>query len=219
MATRAFDTSAVWISIVAMLPALLVIGVAAVLPKRLPPAGARLVAFFYCLVSIQEIMAAVAARQKGYPLDVQRTREFVSWTWAAANPIFAIDLWRSDGERFWKGLRLLLTFGNGLRLAAVVLLYAMNAPPRSFLPGHIDFESSVRFHIGCLVLSTFVLSPLNRDRISEWLGFTCVVLRLGTDVQLPEAELAAKPADAAERLSLCTESAASTALLGTFHLP
>ena len=170
---------------VSALPTLCILGTATALPKAIPPASAKYAAMLFVLFSALDASTAVTTMTSGhYPTIAGRARGLVSWSWVAANLCLAFDVWRRRGARFWAGLRLTLTVGNGLRLVCCLYLNAVGASNTSFPPGNLSFESAVRYNCGCVALATVGLSPWCRRFLSEWMGSARVVLSLG-NVQLP----------------------------------
>jgi hypothetical protein len=114
----------------------------------------------------------------GEPHTVRHLRVVPPATAALGAAWLLRSVQQTGGSSFWFALRLALNLVNGIRLAVVFVLHALDVAPGSFPPGKLSYESALRFNFGCLALATFVLSPSSRSKLSTWTGGECVVLQL-----------------------------------------
>ena len=112
-------------------------------------------------------------------------RAGISFVWAVGFLWLAADVLRWRCARFWTAVRHVVGICSLLRLAANIMLHALDAPPNCFVPGNLTLRDSVLFNLGCVGLAAFVLSARNRHWLSEWTGGARVVLKLA-EVQEPE---------------------------------
>ena len=172
---------------ISLLPFLTILMVAAMLPTEIPPSSAGYISASLIVLAAMAALAALrAVHVAEHPHYVRSARAAQSWAWATLTSAFAVDTWKRRATRFWPGLRLTLTLGNGLRLAIVCLLQAQGAAPGSFPPGSLTFGAAVVYNLACLALSTLGLCAPLRHRLCELFGGPCFVLSLGTDIRLSE---------------------------------
>jgi hypothetical protein len=174
------DVPSYMLQVLAALPFLLVLGAAAALPLGLPPdtAWSHIAVLFSALACIDAKAILVTWHETEHPLYLRLIRTLIMCNWVGANSWFACDMWRHKGERFWAGLRLSLTVGNGFRLFMVLLLRALGAVGEVFPPGKLSWGRSLGHNLLCILFSVAVLTPRNRLWLSQLAGGERIVLSL-----------------------------------------
>lgn len=111
---------------------------------------------------------------------VHGMRVLIDFYFLFAELLIAYDSWRLMGARLWGQVRCLMAMGSALRLVANWRIRNLDAVASSdfeYLPGKLDFATSLAFNIVCMAIS-LVLSPAIRHRLSESFGGARVVCSL-----------------------------------------
>ena len=165
-------------------------GVAVYLPNGLPPRSSAYVAMLMLMQACADGFNAFCRWEEVDALNpgVGKVRSAVALYFAVAELLVAYDVWRCMGQRFWGSMRLALTIGCAVRLLANVFLHSLSgAAAGNYLPGALDYTTSVVFDACCVGIYSVGFSPANRRRLSESFGRASVVCSLAELPVPPDA--------------------------------
>ena len=172
-------------------------GCAVYLPNGLPPTASVYVAGLMFVQAAMETSTAVTRTSlmrlaTGSVQRVHGVRMAVSFYFSVAELLLACDIWHRRGARLWTGVRCLAAIGCALRLVANGLLLNLGDPAETvYLPGNVDFVTSVVFNVACMAIFVHGFSPANRRRISEFMGRDSIVCSLAELPTPPDRVLGA----------------------------
>ena len=118
--------------------------VAALAPKDLPPAASEAVATLLAVHSAADVNRGLSWwNDTEFSWDVRAIRSGISWVWALGLLFLGIHVWRHSGERFWWGARIAFLPCCAIRLAGIVVLRLVSAPPNCYPPANLDFPTAL----------------------------------------------------------------------------
>jgi len=185
----------------------------ALFPRDIPDACAGLVAAVLIVIGASNIQTVSATwhETEGQPPSHRMLRALVPtiigsmWVGAGAH------VYWQRSRRIWGALRAVIFLGQVCRLAIVVLLWKLGAPPGSFPPGQMPLAPCLSYHLAVLATVAVVLSPHCRSRLSELIGCEGVILSLVSIGELSGASTAGAGGGAHARGSRSSSPAPSIA--------
>ena len=128
-----------------------------------------------------------ALTQADYLWEVRLVRALVGSSFAVGFLYLAYEVWRRRCASWWRTLRIVLTACCTIRLAATMLLRALDAGEDNYPPGRLTYRVSLEYNVACILYATVGLSVRGRRLLAEWTGFSRVVLTLKEVPELPAA--------------------------------